>query len=110
LKKLSFYNNNAVTQQTDINTAVSLNSVTGVITTVSANTEANGTDEFTVNNDKIRSTSLISLTVVGYDGAFNSIPHAFVKSTSNGSFVVVLGNGGSAALNSTVKIFFTVLN
>lgn len=95
-----------VTQTTNINTAVTLNKRSGIVTTVSSTLAANDEDEFTVNNSFVESDSVIILTGL-YDG--NSHVSLNVKSVTDGSFVVVLANSGGVALNATVGVQFLVL-
>lgn len=97
-----------VTQLTSISTGVTLNTQSGVITTVALTTAAD-TDagSFTVTNSKCFSNSVVVVTVVN-SGA--GAPIATVTSTSDGSFIVKLRNVHSAtALNSVLKINFTIV-
>ena len=95
-----------VTQATSITTAVTLNKRSGIVTTVSSTLAANAEAEFTVNNSFVESDSVVILT-----GLYNGNSHVSlnVKSVADGSFVVVLANSGSAALNATVGVQFLVL-
>lgn len=95
-----------VTQATSITTGVTLNKRSGIVTTVSSTLAANAEAEFTVNNSFVESDSVIILT-----GLYNGDSHVSlnVKSVADGSFVVVLANSGSAALNATVGVQFLVL-
>lgn len=97
----------SVTQGTSITTGVTLNADAGTITTVSATIAADDSSaSFTLTNSFITSESNIQLTC-GTSG--NGIPHAQVTSQTAGSAVIRLYNvHRTAALNSTVKIFFTI--
>jgi hypothetical protein len=97
-----------VTQATSISTGVTINSQSGVITTVSLSTAAD-TDcgSFTVTNNKCYSNSVVLLTVVN---SGTGAPIATVTSVSNGSFVVKLRNVHSAtALNSVLKLNYQII-
>lgn len=95
-----------VTQATSITTAVTLNKRSGIVTTVSSTLAANAEAEFTVNNSFVESDSVVILT-----GLYNGDSHVSlnVRSVADGSFVVVLANSGSVALNATVGVQFLVL-
>lgn len=107
----ALYDTANVTQLTSITTPVTVNAASGIITTVSATTAANNTQAtgFVVNNSAVTSTSKIQLSCQ-YAGQANSIPVALVSAITTGSFTIVLGNGGAAALNAVVKIHFTVID
>jgi len=107
---LSVYDTGSVTQTGTITSATTLNAYNGVITTVSATTAANSTEAtgFVVNNSNVTTSSKILLSVQ-YAGAANGIPTALVSAITNGTFTIILGNGGSAALNAIVKIHFIIL-
>lgn len=107
----ALYDTANVTQKTSITTGVTVNAASGIITTVSATTAANNTEAtgFVVTNSAVASTSKIQLSCQ-YAGQANSIPVALVSAIATGSFTIVLGNGGSAALNAVVKIHFTVID
>jgi hypothetical protein len=101
----------AVTQATSIVTPVTANAVQGVITTFTLNTlAANAEFDFTVNNNKVKADSVVLLTTQ-YGGAANGMPVVYVRSVSNGSFVVRVRNVGSATLGDfPAKIHFHVFN
>jgi hypothetical protein len=102
----------AVTQTTNLVTGVTLNSSSGVITTVTATTAAQAVQTFTVTNSNVSSTSTINVSIGGYGGTFgtNGTPQISVTSVSNGSFVVVVYNAHAAnALNGFIKVHFSVV-
>lgn len=99
--------NQTVTQATSITTAVTLNYVNGVITTVSATTAGAATSTFTVNNSKVLSTSIVNASIIGYSGTFttNGLPVVAVSAVANGSFKINIMNcHATNALAGTLKI------
>ncbi len=94
-----------VTQITTIATAVELNTVNGIVTTVSSTLAADTSASFTVTNSKVFATSNVQLTPL-YSGT--GVVHLEVVSTANGSFVVKITNIGTAVLNNVVKVQFLV--
>lgn len=97
----------AVTQATSASTGVTLNKVTGQITTVALTTAAAAEEEFTVTNSTVAATDVI---VVGttYTGA--GTPAVSVKGIAAGSFVVNITNlHGANALNAAAVINFAVV-
>lgn len=95
-----------VTQATDINTAVTANGSSGVITTVSATTTHGETDSFVVNNSTCTSTSVVVATLCGYTGT-NLPPMVTVSSVGSGSFTVNITNiNPSFSLDGVLKISF----
>lgn len=105
----SLYNTGTVTQLTSISTPVTLNTLNGVITTVSSTLAANAKTNFIVNNSNVTASSVI-LVSVQYDEAATGIAIANVSDITTGEFKVVLSNGGNAALNNVVKVHFIILN
>jgi hypothetical protein len=98
----------AVTQLTSISTGVTINTQSGIISTVALTTAAD-TDagSFTVTNSKCFSDSVVLLTVVN---SGTGAPVATVTSVSNGSFVVKVRNVHSAtAFNSLLKINYSII-
>ena len=106
----TLYRTANVTQLTSITTAVTVNALNGVITTVSSTLAADTKTSFTVNNDLVVAGSRI-LVSVQYDEAANGIAVVGVADITTGSFKVVLSNSyGTAALNNVVKIHYIILN
>lgn len=95
-----------VTQATSKTTGVTLNNLSGVITTVALTDAADAGFEFTVTNSKVTSASIVLLTSI-YAGTTGKVK-ADIKSVSNGSFVVVITNVGTAVLNALAKVQFAV--
>lgn len=105
----SLYDTANVTQGTSITTAVTVNALNGVITTVSSTLAANAKTFFTVNNALVVAGSRI-LVSVEYDEAATGIPVVGVSDIAAGSFKVVLSNGaGVAALNNVVKVHYLII-
>ena len=106
----TLYRTANVTKLTSITTAVTVNALNGVITTVSSTLAADTKTSFTVNNDLVVAGSRI-LVSVQYDEAANGIAVVGVADITTGSFKVVLSNSyGTAALNNVVKIHYIILN
>ena len=104
----SLYDTANVTQITSITTAVTVNALNGIVTTVSSILAANTKTFFTVNNLNVVAGSKI-LVSVEYDEAATGIPVVGVSDIAAGSFKVVLSNGGSAALNDVVKVHYLII-
>lgn len=96
----------AVTQLTSITTTVVANTASGVITTVASTLAADAAATFTVTNDNVTATSVISLTASTQG---TGTPVATINSRGSGTFNIKLYNVGSAALNNTVTIDFIVV-
>lgn len=105
----SLYDTANVSQLTSITTAVTVDALNGVITTVSSTLAANARTSFTVNNSLVTTASRI-LVSVEYDEAATGIPVVGVADIAAGSFKVVLSNGaGVDALNNIVKVHFLII-
>ena len=102
------YDTANVTQITSITTAVTVNALNGIITTVSSTLAANLKTFFTVTNPNVLAGSKI-LVSVQYDEVATGIPVVGVSDIAAGSFKVVLSNGGSAALNNVVKVHYLII-
>ena len=106
----SLYDTANVTQITSITTAVTVNALNGIVTTVSSTLAANLKTFFTVNNPNVLAGSKI-LVSVQYDEAATGIPVLGVADIAAGSFKVVLSNGaGIAALNNVIKVHYIIIN
>lgn len=100
--------NTTVTQQTAISTAVTINSASGQITTVSSTLAGGSNAAFTVNNSEVTTASTILLTVE-HPGA--GIPLVIVDAPpANGSFIIRIYNIDTNAFNNTLTIHFLVIN
>lgn len=97
----------AVTQATNASTGVTLNKVTGQITTVALTTAAAAEERFTVTNSAVAATDVIVLGTT-YDGA--GTPMLSVQKIAAGAFDVVITNVHAAnALNALMVINFAVI-
>jgi hypothetical protein len=101
-----------VAQATNVNTAVTINGASGVITTQSASTAAVSAEVgFTVTNSAVASTSVVLARVVAYSGTYhtNGQPDCEVTAVSGGSFNIRIVNRDTAnALSGTMKLHFLV--
>lgn len=104
----SLYNKGTVTQLTSIITPVTINTQSGVITTVSSTIPSISEATFIVNNSKVKTTSIILLTAA-YSGNGNAV--ATIGSViTNGAFKITIANTQTTALNSIVNIHFMIIN
>ncbi len=107
----SLYNTGTVTQLTSINTAVTLNTHSGVITTVNAATAPGTPDLFTFNNTNITVDSIILLSVE-YPTVGSGTPVvAHEISTLGGQTRIEIRNpDASGPLDQPLKIHFLIVN
>ena len=85
----------AVTQQTDRVTGVTINTVTGAITTNNASLAAEASANFTVTNSSVAVTDTIVLSIrSGSDGGNTAVT---VVTVAAGSFVIKVSNHNAAA-------------
>lgn len=94
-----------VSQTTSITTPVTINSPSGVITTVSADTASGSASSFTVNNTSISSTSVVLATLCNYSGTTLN-PGISVSSIDDDSFTVNITNYDASPLDGVCKIAF----
>lgn len=98
----------AVTQGTNISTAVTCNSLTGVITTVSQTIAGGAEAEFTVNNNKVKATDVVAVCIKTHTSAGEFI--AAVTAVADGSFKIRLTNlHASTAGNNVLVLNFAVI-
>ena len=106
----TLYRTANVTQLTSITTAVTVEALNGVITTVSSTLAADTKTSFVVNNDLVTAASRILLSVQ-YDDLATGIPVASVDKIIAGKFNLVISNAaGVDALNNVVKVHYIILN
>lgn len=100
----------AVTQTTSKSTAVTLNKVCGQITMNNAALAAGAVTAFTVNNNLVKSTDTIVLTLK-QDGVTNLANYNVwpLMANADGSFVVCVRNIGGASLSESPIINFAVV-
>ena len=97
----------AVTQITSASTGVTLNKVTGQITTVALTTAAAAEEVFTVTNSNVAATDVVVVSTT-YAGAGTIA--VSTKKTVAGAFDITIANlHASAALNAVVVINFAVI-
>ena len=89
--------------------AATVNNQTGVITTEALVTAAGATYTFTLTNALINANSVLNVVVGKGTATTGGLVPIFVT-PATGSAVLVLQNVTLAALNGTVKIFFSVFN
>ena len=105
----SVYDKGTVTQATNLETDVTLNNYSGVITTVSSTLGATLDKDFDLINSKITADSRILLSVV-YPTAKTGWPQVRLGRVVDGVCTIQVTNlHGSAALNDALKIHFMIL-
>jgi hypothetical protein len=105
-----------VNDRSDINTVANvatgntptLNAISGTITTAALTTGAGGSQTITVTNAYSTANSTI-LAIVSSTSATTGVPTITRVTPSAGSFVVIVGNAGTAVLNGTVTFKFIIL-
>ena len=107
----SLYNTGTVTQLTNINTAVTLNTHSGVITTVSAATSAGTPDLFVFNNTNITVNSIILLSVE-YPTAGSGTPVVAheINILGGQTRIEIRNPDASGSLDQPLKIHFLIIN
>ena len=100
------YNKGTVTQLTSITTGVTLNTPSGVITTVSSTLGSLLQATFTVTNSIVKPGSVIILST-----EYNGTGHgdAGVESIGTGTFNITVANQSLVALNSVIKIHYMII-
>lgn len=96
------------TQLTDITTTVTLNKLTGTITTVSATLAAGVDASFTLSNSTIAATDTVIVHTKSYGGSADGIPICKVQSVAAGNCVINVHNQGAVALDAVVVMTFAV--
>lgn len=98
----------AVTQATNISTAVTCDALSGVVTTVSQTIAAAAEGEFQVNNAKVKATDVVAVCIKTHTSAGTFL--AAVSAVADGSFKIRLTNlHASAAGDNVLVINFIVL-
>ena len=102
----------AVTQASNITTAVTINAPTGMITTVDttpAGIPSGGQASFLVNNSFVKADSIVIACLSGHYDVLSGLPVIQVNQTVDGNFKIVVGNahptntlGGSLTINFNV--------
>jgi hypothetical protein len=92
----------AVTQATNISTAVTCNAYSGVITTVSQTVAAGAEAQFTVNCNKVAATDVVNVCIKTHTSAGTFIPA--VTAVAAGSFQITLTNLHAANAGDNVLV------
>lgn len=100
------YNKGTVTQGTSITTGVTLNTPSGVITTVSSTLASLAEATFTVTNSTVKPGSVILLSTE-YIG--NGHADAGVATIGTGTFDITVANQGAVALNAVIKVHYMII-
>lgn len=96
-----------VSQATSITTGVTLNKLTGQITTQAASTAAAAEDTFTVTNSQVTAKDVVVLSTTYAGGG---TPIVYCSKVAAGSFNITISNlHDSAALDAALVINFVVL-
>lgn len=95
-----------VVQATSVTTAVTCNAVSGKVVTFAATTAADANFSFVINNNLVNADDVIQLTIQNYSGT--GMPYAIARSPTDGVINVTVTNVGTAALNNSLTIGFTV--
>ena len=117
----SLYNTGNVTQLTSINTAVTVNALNGIITTVPSTLAALNRTSFIVNNDKVVAGSRILVSVeyplqyvdpgTGVLTGATGLPVLEVANITTGQFRLIISNvAPTFALNYLVKVHFIIVS
>lgn len=91
----NFVGGGSVTQATNRTTGVTINTISGQITTNNASLAAEATAVFTVTSNEIFADDVVILTMQGGSNGGGTI--VFVQSVANGSFVIAVQNNNVAA-------------
>jgi hypothetical protein len=106
----SLYNTGTVTQLTNINTAVTLNTHAGVINTVNAATAPGTPDVFILNNTNIQANSILLLSV-NYLSVGSGTPVVSSEINAPGIAEIIIRNPDtSGPLDQPLNIHFLIIN
>ena len=97
-----------VTQSNNKNTAVTLNTPSGEITTASSQLTPSASGVFVVNCSTVSNRDVVVVSVAsgGTLGAYN----AFISAISNGSFTVEIKNVTNNAYSEAIKLNYAILH
>ena len=98
-----------VTQITDATTGVTLNKLSGQITTVSLDQAAGVDFSFTLTNSTIAAGDVVVASINSYGGTADGIPVVSVAATAAGSCVLNVRNTGAVTLDALAVINFAVI-
>ena len=102
--QLTFEGQGAVTQATSLTTGVTVNAISGIITTVSQTLAAAAEAEFVVTNSKVAVGDVVIVNVASISGGAGGPFIAQVTAVAAGSFTVALTNTHSATAGNSVLI------
>jgi len=107
----SLYNTGTVTQLTSINTPVTLNTHSGVITTVAASTAPGTPDVFDLNNTNIQANSILLLSV-DYPAVGTGTPvvSSEIAALGNSTRIIIRNPDSSGPLDQPLNIHFLIVN
>lgn len=106
---LTFEGQSTVTQATSITTGVTINAISGAITTVSQTIAAGSEATFTVTNNKVAATDVVVVCLKSTSSAGGPFIVA-VTAVASGSFDITITNThATTAGNNTLVINFLVL-
>jgi len=98
-----------VTQLTNLDTAVTINSVAGTITCVEASDyNGNSLHPFIVNNTEVIETDVVVVSIKSENGASNVLSAAVTETTS-GSFTISVINTSNSNVTATVILNFAII-
>jgi hypothetical protein len=105
----SWSTNGTVTQLTTIETPVTLNAKSGVITVFNSGVGGNTEKTFVFNNSFIKTDSVI-MTTLAYDSSGNGSPKTYIGDQIAGSVSIIIVNGnGSTTTNRQMSIHFMIM-
>ena len=91
----------SVTQITSTTTAVTLDSASGLINMVANSMGADSDLSFTMNNDYVKSNSIVIVNIASYDGVGSGVlPTVYVNNIANGSCDIVVVNASPVAMTA----------
>jgi len=104
----ALYNKGSVTQTTNASTQVTLNTPSGIITTVSLTTAAGASETFQFYNDKLLTTSVLLVSLEYKGSAGRPIVRTDI---SNGVTKIIISNTAVlGSLNGVAKVHFMIIN
>lgn len=99
----------AVTQETSITTGVTLNTLSGRITTVASTLVAGADASFTLTNSTIAVGDIVAINTKTYGGTADGIPICKCQSVAAGSCIINIHNQGAVTLDALIVMNFIVL-
>jgi len=107
----SLYDTGTVTQLTSINTPVTLNTHSGVITTVAASTAPGTPDVFVLNNTNIQANSILLLSVeYALVGTGSPVISSEINALGGSANIIIRNPDSSGPLDQPLNIHFLIVN